>query len=40
MKLRKTDPWKTASNYSKELNELKVNLLVNEIHKVTEFIKM
>lgn len=40
MKLRKTDPWKPASNYSKELKGLKFNLLVNEIHKATEFIKM
>ena len=39
MKLRKTDPWKTASSYSKELNGLTVNLLVNNIHKATEFIE-
>tara|TARA_B110000503_G_C7093700_1_gene390555 strand:+ start:514 stop:783 length:270 start_codon:yes stop_codon:yes gene_type:complete len=39
MKLRKTDPWKPASNYSKELSGLTVNLLVNDVHKATEFIK-
>ena len=39
MKLRKTDPWKPASNYSKELSGLTVNLLVNDIHKATEFIE-
>ena len=39
MKLRKTDPWKPASSYSKELNGLTVNLLVNDIHKATEFIE-
>ena len=39
MKLRKTDPWKPASNYSKELSGLTVNLLVNDIHKAIEFIE-
>ena len=38
MKLRKTDPWKSASDYSKELSGLTVNLLVNDISKATEFI--
>ena len=38
MKLRKTDPWKSASSYSKELSGLTVNLLVNDIHKATKFI--
>ena len=38
MKLRKTDPWKSASDYSKELSVLTVNLLVNDISKATEFI--
>ena len=39
MKLRKIDPWKPASNYSKELSGLTVNLLVNDVYKATEFIK-
>tara|TARA_B110000503_G_C7143596_1_gene411955 strand:- start:221 stop:655 length:435 start_codon:yes stop_codon:yes gene_type:complete len=39
MKLRKTDTWKTASNYSKEFSGLTVNLLVNDIRKATEFIE-
>ena len=39
MKLRKIDPWKSASSYSKELSGLTVNLLVNDIHKATEFIE-
>jgi hypothetical protein len=38
MKLRKTDPWKPACDYSKELNGLTVNLLVNNIRKATDFI--
>ena len=38
MKLRKTDPWKAASDYSCELRGLTVNLLVNNISKATEFI--
>ena len=38
MKLRKTDPWKLASDYSRELSGLTVNLLVNNISKATEFI--
>ena len=37
MKLRKTDPWKPASDYSRELSGLTVNLLVNNISKATEF---
>ena len=36
MKLRKTDPWKPASDYSRELNGLTVNFLVNNISKATE----
>ena len=39
MKFRKIALWKPASNYSKEHNQLKVNLLENDIHKVTEFIE-
>ena len=38
MKLRKSDPWKPACDYSKELNGLTVNLLVNNISKATDFI--
>ena len=38
MKLRKIDPWKPACVYSKELNGLTVNLLVNNISKATDFI--
>ena len=38
MKLRKIDPWKPACDYSKELNGLTVNLLVNNIRKATDFI--
>ena len=38
MKLRKIDPWKPACDYSKELNGLTVNLLVNNISKATDFI--
>ena len=38
MKLRKTDPWKPAIDYSRELNGLTINLLVNNISKATEFI--
>ena len=38
MKLRKTDPWKPASDYSKELTGLTINLLVNNISKATKFI--
>jgi len=38
MKLRKTDPWKPASDYSRELSGLTVNLLVNNISKATKFI--
>ncbi len=38
MKLRKTDPWKPASDYSRELSGLTVNLLVNNISKATNFI--
>ena len=37
MKLRKTDPWKPASDYSRELSGLTVNLLVNNISKATQF---
>ena len=39
MKLRKTNSWKSASSYSKELSGLAVNLLVNDIHKATKFIQ-
>ena len=38
MKLRKTDPWKPASDYSRELTGLTVNLLVNNIGQATNFI--
>jgi len=37
MKLRKIDPWKPASDYSRELSGLTVNLLVNNISKATQF---
>ena len=37
MKLRKLDPWKPASDYSRELSGLTVNLLVNNISKATQF---
>ena len=37
-KLRKTDPWKPASDYSRELTGLTVNLLVNNIGQATNFI--
>ena len=37
MKLRKTDPWKPANDYSRELSGLTVNLLVNNISKATQF---
>ena len=39
MKLRKIDPWKPASDYSRELTGLTVNLLVNNIGQATNFIK-
>ena len=38
MKLRKTDPWKPASDYSRELTGLALNLLVNNIDQATNFI--
>ena len=38
MKLRKTDPWKPASDYSRELCGLTVNLLVKNISEATDFI--
>ena len=38
MKLRKIDPWKPASDYSRELSGLTVNLLVNNIGQATNFI--
>lgn len=38
MKLRKTKPWKPASDYSKELSGLTVNLLVSNISKATKFV--
>ena len=38
MKLRKKDPWKPASDYSRELSGLTVNLLVNNISQATDFI--
>ena len=38
MKLRKTDPWKPASVYSRELSGLTLNLLVSNISKATFFI--
>ena len=40
MKLRKTDPWKPASDYSRELSGLTVNLLVNNISKATNLLQM
>ena len=38
MKLRKIDPWKPASDYSRELSRLTVNLLVNNISIANNFI--
>ena len=38
MKLRKTNPWKPASDYSRELCGLTVNLLVKNISEATDFI--
>jgi len=38
MKLRKTDPWKPASDYSRELSGLTVNLLVNNVSQAIDFI--
>ena len=38
MKLRKKEPWKSAIDYSKELNGLMINLLVNDIANASEFV--
>ena len=38
MKLRKKDPWKSASEYSKDLSGLTINLLVNNIKLSVNFL--
>ena len=39
MKLRKKDPWKSASEYSRDLSGLTVNLLVEDINLSIHFYK-
>ena len=39
MKLRKKDPWKSASEYSKDLSGLTINLLVEDIKHSLHFYK-
>ena len=39
MKLRKKDPWKSASEYSRDLSGLTVNLLVEDINLSIHFLK-
>ena len=39
MKLRKKDPWKSASEYSKDLSGLTINLLVEDIKHTLQFYK-
>ena len=39
MKLRKKDPWKSASEYSKDLSGLTVNLLVEDIKHTLQFLQ-
>ena len=39
MKLRKKDPWKSASEYSKDLSGLIVNLLVKDIKHSIHFLQ-
>ena len=39
MKLRKKDPWKSASEYSRDLSGLTVNLLVEDINLSIHFLQ-
>jgi len=39
MKLRKKDPWKSASEYSKDLSGLTINLLVEDIEHSIHFLQ-
>ena len=39
MKLRKKDPWKSASEYSKDLSGLTINLLVEDIKHSIHFLQ-
>ena len=39
MKLRKKDPWKSASEYSKDLSGLTINLLVEDIKHTLQFLQ-
>lgn len=39
MKLRKKDPWKSASEYSKDLSGLTINLLVKDIKHSIHFLQ-
>ena len=39
MKLRKKDPWKSASEYSKDLSGLTINLLVEDIKHTIHFLQ-
>ena len=39
MKLRKKDPWKSASEYSKDLCGLTINLLVEDIKRLIHFLQ-
>ena len=39
MKLRKKDPWKSASEYSKDLSGLTINLLVEDIKHTLHFLQ-
>ena len=39
MKLRIKDPWKSASDYSKDLSGLTINLLVEDIKHTLQFLQ-
>ena len=39
MILRKKDPWKSASEYSKDLSGLTINLLVEDIKHTLQFLQ-
>ena len=39
MKLRKKDPWKSASEYSRDLSGLTVNLIVEDINLSIHFLQ-
>ena len=39
MKLRTKDPWKSASEYSKDLSGLTINLLVEDIKRSMYFLQ-